>query len=569
MKQPESAHLRLRLGLAAACLALGVLQFLGHYCYMSPDGLSYLDLSDAWLSGTLRGALSSYWSPVYPALIALARRVLRPTPYWEFTAVHAVNLCVFALVIACFDRLLMVLYRALSRTDSASLLAPAAWFIFGYAMLAWSSISLIQVTRPTPDMLVALVLFIASILTVEERGESSVGRSIALGSILAIGYWVKAAVFPLGLLWLASFGLLPRPTMKRVKLALAGSAAFAVVAAPLVAALSYQEHRFTIGDSARLNYAWVLNGVTPFVHWEGAPPGSGTPVHPTRQLSVDPPMFAFASPFKATYSPWLVPPYWYEGVHTHFRFHELASSLAVNSFYLGSVLSYSGSFILAIWLAALVVLCRSISKQRAATASVLFSACLGMMTLYMVVAIRPRYIAPLLALLLVSLVGALRLPAQAFTLKTAVFFALALYVDLALPLIRSSAEVISLARAHREPHEQWLIAREIRKQRVPAGSAVGSIGYAGFPFWARIARDQVVAEVYDPKRFTLDPKGYEDHQLVSLAQWPSVLAKFQREGVRVIVAKGADLAPDVRRQPAWHHISGTTAWCFLPGSWQP
>ena len=47
-----------------------------------------------------------------------------------------------------------------------------------------------------------------------------------------------------------------------------------------VAALSHDEQRWTLGDTGRLNYAWFVNGVTRYVHWQGEPAGSGVAVHP-------------------------------------------------------------------------------------------------------------------------------------------------------------------------------------------------------------------------------------------------------------------------------------------------
>jgi len=41
---------------------------------ITPDGVSYLDLSDAVVDGSWRGLVNAYWSPLYPLLLGLARR---------------------------------------------------------------------------------------------------------------------------------------------------------------------------------------------------------------------------------------------------------------------------------------------------------------------------------------------------------------------------------------------------------------------------------------------------------------------------------------------------------------
>ena len=48
-------------------------------------------------------------------------------------------------------------------------------------------------------------------------------------------------------------------------------ACFSIVAAPLVLGLSYEKHRFTFGDSGKLNYAWFVAGVPDYSGWNGQP----------------------------------------------------------------------------------------------------------------------------------------------------------------------------------------------------------------------------------------------------------------------------------------------------------
>ena len=63
--------------------------------YATPDGVSYLDLSDAVVNGNFGELLNAYWSPLYPALIGIMRVVGRPSPYWEFAVAHLLNWLLF------------------------------------------------------------------------------------------------------------------------------------------------------------------------------------------------------------------------------------------------------------------------------------------------------------------------------------------------------------------------------------------------------------------------------------------------------------------------------------------
>jgi hypothetical protein len=88
---------------------------------------------------------------------------------------------------------------------------------------------------------------------------------------------------------------------------------FAVLAGPLVAALSQQKHRLTFGDSGRINYAMFVSPGGATRNWRGEPQFGITAVHPTRKLLSDPPVYAFAKPIGGTFPPWYDPSYWEEG----------------------------------------------------------------------------------------------------------------------------------------------------------------------------------------------------------------------------------------------------------------
>lgn len=55
------------------------------------DGISYLDLSDAALAGRWHEFVNAYWSPLFPALIALGRLLVGATPGREGASFVLVN----------------------------------------------------------------------------------------------------------------------------------------------------------------------------------------------------------------------------------------------------------------------------------------------------------------------------------------------------------------------------------------------------------------------------------------------------------------------------------------------
>ncbi|HEY0098831.1 MAG TPA: hypothetical protein VGB76_07745, partial [Pyrinomonadaceae bacterium] len=323
--------------------ALGFLQAWGRrhnsndgLAYMGADGISYLDIGDAYWRGDWQAAINAMWSPFYSWLTGLALRLIQPTPYWEFTVVQLLNFSIYLFALFAFALFLRELERFRdSRTKEAahfdaltsdadaqaidgdaqngSHTLPAwAWLAFAYALFVWTSLSMNRVARTSPDVLVSALVFNASALLLRIRMRRAGWLTFALfGLTLGVGYLSKTFMFPLAFVFLAVSlfaGGNVRRAVPRVALALF---VFLAVSAPFVVALSRAKHRLTIGDTARLNYAWHVNRTTPFIHWQGDAAGAtGTPTHPTRKLFDSPAVYEFAAPVSGTYPPWYDPTYW-------------------------------------------------------------------------------------------------------------------------------------------------------------------------------------------------------------------------------------------------------------------
>src|SRR5688572_9297221 len=99
-----------------ALLLVGAVQGWVFRHVVSPDGVAYLDLSDAIVSGRLRDLVSGYWSPIYPVIVGVLRLLVSPTPlatpYWEFALLHVVSFLGYALSLAAFEWFLRALDEA-------------------------------------------------------------------------------------------------------------------------------------------------------------------------------------------------------------------------------------------------------------------------------------------------------------------------------------------------------------------------------------------------------------------------------------------------------------------------
>ena len=206
--------------------------------------------------------------------------------------------------------------------------AERVWDLLGALLFVWATLGLINLWAITPDLLVATLVFVAfGLLTRIARGFTGGLTCVLLGLVLGLAYWAKAALFPLGLVFLASaFLIAPRPVrFTRTALAAGG---FAALALPLVAVLSAQKGRSTFGDSGKLNMAWFV-GRQPQLLWRGP-----EAEHPPRLLLDEPAVYEYGDGPGGTYSPWFDPSYWQEGTRLSIGVEGQARALAASAWHL-------------------------------------------------------------------------------------------------------------------------------------------------------------------------------------------------------------------------------------------
>jgi hypothetical protein len=76
---------------------------------MQSDGISYLDMGDALVRGDWSMGINAHWSPLYPLLLGLALKSVRPSPYSQFTLVHVVNFLIYLFTLFSFHDLVNTL----------------------------------------------------------------------------------------------------------------------------------------------------------------------------------------------------------------------------------------------------------------------------------------------------------------------------------------------------------------------------------------------------------------------------------------------------------------------------
>jgi hypothetical protein len=511
----------------------------------------------------LNQLVNGYWSPLYPFLLSILFRFLHPSAEWEFAAVHLLNFAVYLGSLASFELFLrefILMRQSTGEFAEDSLpVSPRGIWMWGYVFFLWASCFWLGPAAVTPDLCVAVVVYLASALLFRiGRGRGSWIVFAGLGALLGLGYLAKAAMFPVSFVFLFSAFCLSRagrvPFRGAALRTLLASGVFVIFALPLIVSLSAVKGRATFGDAGRINYAEFVNHATRSVHWQGKPAGTGTPIHPTRKIFSDPAVFEFASPIQGLYPPWYDPSYWYEGVRPHFVLKDqLWALFRAANMYL-KILSKSGVLwvvLVALWIASK----RAITSGRLASETwLVILPSLAALALYALVLVEFRYVAPFALMLLLVTLARARILSGAepgWVRRFHLVMVLAPAIAVAWAVSRDLFDVIA-----NKPYEPWVVAQQLHTMGIPPGTEVGVIGSAGDTYWAHLGGMRIIAEI--PEK--------EDLRFVAAdaARRQQVLAVFSSVGAKIVVTGNAAVADPAE---GWRQIPGARHFMLeLPGS---
>jgi hypothetical protein len=553
-----------------ACLVSAAILALSARHTMNPDGLSYLDLASEAVHSGPSQLLSGYWSPGYPALLSIAIALFRPSPGQEFPLVHFVNFILFALTLTAFH---FFLRRWLSYADAfrqTSDQEKKDIVPFAFCIFLWFTLEYIGVDLVSPDLCMAAIVFLIAGITCSLSLPGAGSRHyVALGFVCGLGYYVKAAMLPLEVLFLG--GLLVYPpsrfvTRRRLLLSLS---IFLVTAAPLVALLSSREGRLTTGDSGRLNYAWYVNGKRLWAGWPGPVPEQSLPSstadgtqpstarpgdsshafgsleHPPRRLMETPLVLEFGSPIKGTFPLWYDPSYWQAGLKTRFNLRQQLHALE------GTLGEYKNMFHefrqATVLISAALVLCGLAAFEKRLPNLPLreFWLLLWPLTtvlMYAVVHVEDRFLGAFCVLSCLAIYGALicRLNRR---------IAVAVCATVAGTLIISFTGYMSTASAflvgdlvHPRQPDYEVVGDSLRNLGVESGDRVAVVGQEAFdPYYAHYAGLRVVANI---------PTADEFWKL-SPAEVESVADTLRGIGVKALVAENK---PEASTAANWRQV---------------
>ena len=542
-----------------AAVVIGLLQVWAHRNVVSPDGISYIEMAERAARGDWHALVNGYWSPLYPFLLSLSFRMVHPPIQWQFTLVHCVNFVAYLFSFGCFQVFLTELFAARATAQPPRVLRPfpeKTFWILGCLLFFWSSWAWLTPVMTTPDMIVAALVYVATALLLRiYRGGGTSGVFLLLGIALGISYLAKAPMFLVSFVFFLSAFLLYARAKNSYANALAQSllalVVFAAISAPLVFALSAQKHRITFGDAGRCNYAEYVDGVPLYSRWQGQPPGTGTPVHPMRELLSNPAMYEFAQPIPGSYPPWYDPSYWYEGLHAHFSWPgQLHVFLRVANDYLKLV---SRTGVLWIMFVALAVLIRKAGKLELNSRSLwcVWLPSFSALAMYALVHIEQRMVAGYVLVLLLWILSSVRLSDSAPPVLKRRALALALLAPTLAIAWAAARDIRDLAA--NKSYEPWQVATALHTMGIAPGAQVGIIGSGGEAYWAHLAQVRIIAEI---------PLTEESKFLsADAARKQQILEKFAGVGAQGVITDNPAIA---RSTPGWQPLTNSTWFLWRP-----
>jgi hypothetical protein len=560
---------RLQIGCWIGLMAIAVVRVWFTRYELTPDSMSYLDIARAVAEGHPHAAINTYWSPGYPVLISLFERLFRPNAYWEFPLVHAVNLLIFAGTLASFQmfwREALQWHRIYAKGQEAEIPEDAFWAL-GYAVFGIAILNIITVALVGPDLLGAAFCCLAGWSALRFRRAPGFGRALLLGFVLALGYYAKAPFFPLATVFILCACWRRPVSLRIVLLAGTAAAAFLLVCAPLVNALSRTSARLTFGDSVRLSQAFYVNGVQYFRHWQGGPPGSGMPVHPTRKLSDYPQIYEFTADDMGTYPPWFAPTYWYEGITPHFSLKRQVVVFVRNLALQFQIIMESGATLVCV-----AIILAFLAGYRGRWIQVFrqlwFVWTPGAIALIMFACIHvePRFLGGWLVTLFAGVVCACVLPPDAGTFRAVRCISTAALITAgAAVILQASREAVGIDHAEGRSSEDATIATGLLQNGLHAGDHIAVIGDGTGAYWAHIARLHVIAEI---PAGSASPPG-----LPAMDFWESgpesqqkALGILQGTGAKAVIAGAipslVDAVPS-RVPVGWKRIDATRAYVYF------
>lgn len=505
------------------------------------DAMSYLDYSDRFLNGTWRTMPNGYWSPGYPAMLALVRALTTTGPSADSIALRTVGYAGYAVAaIGCYW-----LIRALRARGDIEGIGTPRWVgaqsallsFLVWSLFVWSAGALTGDAHSTPDTWVSASTFLATAAAIRVadggRDWRTYVAAFALGLALGCGYLIKAVMLPVGLMLGGTLIVLQIVRRRDMRPTILAATVFVVVCLPQVITQSRLAGKFAFGMVGTLVHEWYVGDLPcPLFgepvrgdEWDDCmmprAPGETIAPQPFPRLMSDPSVYYFPRPAAATFPAWYDATRWYPNVHPTLHFKAQIITLLKN---LGDDWYVLIPFLAAAGAALLVAGVRRHSWRD--VEYLLLVPSLGTFVIYALSYSSVRYLGPAVTLTVLALAPVLLAASRH---GRPAWLGQALVVPAVLMLAAYLAPLADMLWYDR--HETNTIAEQadaLHSAGLDPGMRIGIIGDGSNAYWARLDRVHIIAEVHSAER-----NRYWSAPPDKQAQ---VVDAFRRAGVQAIVA---------------------------------
>jgi hypothetical protein len=559
-RKPVPASLaRTRLAFWALGFLLATAQIWVFRYQVSTDSISYLDMSDGALPGSdWHHLINGVWSPLYPFLLGMARRVFSVRAPNEIVAAHFMNLGFFLFAFLCFEFLLRNMFQELAVRDEVEVSEGAlsqfpgwSYLIIAYSLFLWASIHEISVRNLRPDMLMSGFVYLAAGMLLRMRGCSARWKDyFALGLVLGLGILAKEPLLPLGVLIILASLLAVENWKPTLKMSAGALVLVFLVGGLYFAPLSRARGSFTLGQSGAFNYLVHVNHVRPEVYLQTPGNARGSFAHSPEKIFSSPPAYAFPATAQVTYPLRFDPADWIVGVHPRIELKGQAGMVWQNARDLAA-LHLQLCLVIA---AVLVLACLSLAGIPGALlrAWPIWLIGLAGCAMYVPVHVEPRYVAGFAALFWMGIIFGFQMPRR-FSRNWVMIGTLAISASLLFPVI--SLTYTRYFQLGRGPNVDAEAAAALGGMGIHPGDRVARISPLSYDIaMERIARVQISAEV--------DYEHAQEFWKSSPETQRQLLLTFASHGARAVIATSPELT--LVTQAEWIRLGATQYWVWLP-----
>ena len=548
------------------------------------DAISFMDISDFVLKHQWQHIFNGYWNPAYAGALALGTFFTHTDRWHELPVFFFVNFFIYIGCIAATLFFVQGLIRlreiCIPQGNIDAALTPFALTLSSLGLLLFSFQRELSLGKIRSDaLLLFFFLLAAGILLRLQSGRKFYGYPL-LGFMLGLGYLTKSFAFlPSCLLILAIFLFgISRKTAQR-KVVVSGSIlaglVFAAVSGPYILGISRQAGYPTVGDSARINYAFFVDQTSRWHEFHTGKMGHalGQFKHP-EQLLMDPPaVYSYAEHAVGTYPLWFDPNYFTAGMKPRFWIHgEIHQLLFRNpELLVRFILGHPEPFLLFF-----VLLAAGAALPRGRSAWQPWIPVIGwgvlMFGIYFPVDLQDRYLTAPFLFIVIPALALLRKPentkdAEACISMQQIAMALALLLaflsvaDAARDIFerRRQLSVLGYPQAAYSP-EMYSAAHGLVALGIFPGDPVACMGDTACyvdQYWARLAGAQILAEIDVPSndKQLQNPAAYWS----SLQDQQQIVSTLAARKIRAIIA----VFPPLEQTPeGWHQLGESHLYAY-------